>query len=479
MRAILSLAVLAATYGSVAAAVAPAYAAEDIATPLASDDSDLAARFAALEVEVAQLKQTVEGQSAEVITPIPPSEDEMASLVEEVRALREWRESLDKAEAKAEAAASLKPTIDVKGRFFFDAYNYAQNENSVAQAGNAQNGVSLSLAWIELGGEVLENTSYRLWFDLAGQVSLLDVYLEFSELPYLQHTRVGHFFEPFGLEMMTPNKYMTFMERSSAFNIGRNTGVMAHSDDQYANWTYGLGVFVSEQGQNPPEFQDDNNATAVTGRVTYLPWFDEATQGYGVFHLGAGFSHRELADDTAQFRNRPESSLAPFLVDTGTIAADSYELVGLEAAYGYGPWMVVSEYHGVPVNTIDAGSEYLDGYYVQTSYVLTGESRPYNRRAGAFSNRIVPLENFFRVRTAGGGIGTGMGAWELAYRYSRTDLEAQTIHGGVMGVHHCGLNWYLSPYTRAQFAYITSDTDTLAASDGRLQAFQTRLQFDW
>ena len=45
------------------------------------------------------------------------------------------------------------------------------------------------------------------------------------------------------------------------------------------------------------------------------------------------------------------------------------------------------------------------------SYFLTGEHRPYDRTAGKF-NRVIPFENFFRVRTECGEIVTGMGAWE-------------------------------------------------------------------
>ncbi|TWT36184.1 Porin P precursor [Posidoniimonas corsicana] len=478
MRTILIAALVATTFSTShaedAAGLAPAATAEP------SYDSLLASQVEALKTQNDLLREQIQLQSSDGYdaNQVTFSDGISTEFVDDLNSLLEWRESVEKAEAKAAAKAALAPTIGFKGRFFFDAYNFSQNAESVAQVGNAENAVALRWAWIEMGGQVMENTSYRIWFDLAGQVSLLDVYLDFAELPYAQNVRVGHFFEPFGMEQLTPNKYLTFMERASAFNLGRNTGVMAHSDDDQANWTYGLGVFVSEQGSKPPRFQDDNDATAITGRLTWLPWYDEATDGRGVFHLGVGGSYRNLADDTAEFKHRPESYMAPVVIDTGVVAASDYQLLGLEAAYAYGSFAVQAEYQGASVNTLGPGSQYLDGAYIQTSYFLTGENRFYNRRSGSFSNKIVPLENFFRVRTGECSTCTGWGAWELAYRYAYNDLNDTTIQGGRMGVHQLGLNWYLSPYTRAMLDFIHSDADTTVANGGDLDIVQMRMQFN-
>ena len=59
--------------------------------------------------------------------------------------------------------------------------------------------------------------------------------------------------------------------------------------------------------------------------------------------------------------------------------------------------------------------------YAFVSYFLTGENRPYNRKMGVF-DRVKPYEDFFRVRTCDGNVGTGHGAWELAYRFSYIDM---------------------------------------------------------
>ncbi len=439
-------------------------------------------QVAILQAQIDELKRELERSKVQANVPamnVSTPNSASPDLIGDVDSLMKWRASVEKSEASAAAKAALKPSLKIGGRIFLDTAVFGQNDESMAQVGDAENAIKVRTAWVELKGDVLENTQYRLWFDLAGQVSLLDVYLDFGELPYIQNLRIGHFFEPFSLEQLTPNKYLTAMERSSPFLLGRNMGVMAHSDNAEANWTYGVGLFVSEQGSKPPFYQSDQDSSAITGRLTYLPWYDEASDGRGLIHLGAGYSWRHLGDGTLEFDNKPDSSLAPVIVDTGVFGADAYHLLGLEAAYAYGSFTLQSEYHWASADTDDFGAESFDHYYVQASYFLTGENRAYNRRSGSFSNRVVPFENFFRVRTEDQCICNGWGAWEVAYRFAHDDLNSDNILGGTDYRHLVGLNWYLSPYTRAMFEYIYSDTDRQIASNGELQIFQMRLQIDF
>jgi Phosphate-selective porin len=61
-----------------------------------------------------------------------------------------------------------------------------------------------------------------------------------------------------------------------------------------------------------------------------------------------------------------------------------------------------------------------DGWYIQTAYVPTGESRNYNPSAGKFGR-------FKPARPVGSG---GPGAWQLAARISEVDLTDGMIEGG-------------------------------------------------
>jgi phosphate-selective porin OprO/OprP len=217
-------------------------------------------------------------------------------------------------------------------------------------------------------------------------------------------------------------------------------------------------------------------------RFTWLPWYDEATEGRGLFHVGANYSYREVADQGIRFRGTPGSHLAGNVADTtGIDNIMDYQLFGAEMAWVYGPLSVQSEYIAAYTNR-SAGlvEPQYDGVYVQASYFLTGEHRPYKRGRGIFG-RVKPFENFFRVRTCDGDVVTGLGAWEVAYRYSYADM----LHPGVadsrrLGDHSLGLNWYLSPYTRLMFNYINADANQQGlAGTGNIDIYQMRAQIDF
>lgn len=103
-------------------------------------------------------------------------------------------------------------------------------------------------------------------------------------------------------------------------------------------------------------------------------------------------------------------------MNTGNIAADHDQLIGLEFAWVEGPLFIQSEYMAVPVDQIGGPCLIFDAAYVNVSYFLTGENRTYNKQFGII-DRVFPFEDFFRVRTGGGSISTGKGAWEIAARY--------------------------------------------------------------
>jgi hypothetical protein len=86
-------------------------------------------------------------------------------------------------------------------------------------------------------------------------------------------------------------------------------------------------------------------------------------------------------------RRRPESRLAPFLADTGYIAAEDMKSFGIEAAWVNGPWSFQGEY----LNNFVSGDQTnsVGGFYVYSSYFLTGESRQHDRRKGIFG-RLKP-----------------------------------------------------------------------------------------
>jgi len=438
-----------------------------------------------------------------------------SDLAKDLAALKEELQKIKDKQVADQKKASGRPSVKAGGRFYADWTAYDQNAASVAQIGDQQNGFEYRRARIFLEGEAFHVIDYRVQYDFSDNESALssvsptssdlggflpapvvtsvssssrilgvpgfrDVYLTVKELPALGHVRVGHYKEPFGLEQLTSSKYITFMERGllTAFTPERNVGVMAFDHSENERMTWAIGAFISENDDDPPVFRDDDGGTALTVRTTYLPWYDEATEGRGLLHLGIAYSYRDIADDAVRFAERPEAHLGSAVVDTGTITGvPKYQQLGLEAAFVYGPWSVQSEYMIAFVDRTAATGVDFNGFYVYTSYFLTGENRHYKRTAGAF-DRVRPYENFFRVCSEDGSVQTGWGAWEIGYRFSTLDLDDTGIAGGNVSDHTIGLTWYLNPYTRLMFNYVNSDLRRFGVT-GNMNTFETRAQIDF
>jgi phosphate-selective porin OprO/OprP len=151
----------------------------------------------------------------------------------------------------------------------------------------------------------------------------------------------------------------------------------------------------------------------------------------------------------------------------------------------YGPLSLQSELFASTVDRTNGVSNNFYGAYGYVSYFLTRENRPYNRKLGVF-DRVKPYENFFRVRTDDGCVTTGLGAWEVAYRFSCIDmLDGLTTTGAGRAVDHTvGLNWYMNPYTRVMFNYVHSqDTYNVKTaqtiSGGTIDTLMVRFAMDF
>jgi phosphate-selective porin OprO/OprP len=263
---------------------------------------------------------------------------------------------------------------------------------------------------------------------------------------------------------------------------GRRTAVMAFDHNDAENFTWATAAFVTQIPENPPTFKNDGGGTGLAMRCTYLPWYDEASGGRGLWHTGIGYLYGDIANgNPVRVRQRPEAHLADRVVDTDVLAdVADFQALGLETAFVYGPFSAQAELNNFWLNRRQNADAHWHGAYAYVSYFLTGEHRPYKRTAGIF-DRVRPFENFFRVRDGSGNVQMGKGAWEIAYRYSYLDLNDSGTQGGEVRDHTVGLNWYLNPYTKMMFNYVHCETTDhpKAPGVGRADVFETRFQIDF
>jgi phosphate-selective porin OprO/OprP len=319
-------------------------------------------------------------------------------------------------------------------------------------------------ARIYMSGTMYENVEFKLQYDwVGGDPDLKDMYVGLKGLPF-GGIRVGHLKEPFGLQQLTSSKNITFMERAlpGAMETARNAGIMVHNHVLEDRMTWAVGAFRDTDDFGSGEGDNYN----VTGRVTGLPVYEN--EGEKLVHLGLDYSYRHF-DDEVRLRQRPESHLAGYLVNTDHFEADNANAVAVEGALVCGPASVQAEYTTAMVDSRMGGDPDFDGYYIEASYFLTGEHRRYKTSSGVF-DRIKPKRNFL-------GKDKGPGAWQIAARYSHLDLEDADINGGELDTVTAGLNWYLNPNTRVMLNYVFADADD--RYDGEANILQTRFQVEF
>jgi phosphate-selective porin OprO/OprP len=381
------------------------------------------------------------------------------------------------------------------GRIFVDAAFYGDPDAPVAAAlaglmppEGFDSGVEFRTARLYTSGVVWKYVQYKAQFDFAGgDADFKDVWVGLTNLDEcwgcaFPSIRIGHFKEPFSLEELGSSRFMTFMERAlpNALAPGRNTGI-GITDDLYGERiTYGLGVFGNSNDFGDHIFDDDENSFAgdrdgwaLTARATFLPW---APCDCPCRFLEIGASARLEQDmTTLRVRQRPESHLAPRVVDTGTFAADSAFNWGAEMAFVYDRYSVQAEYISSTVDVPVGSDPTFSGWYAMASWLITGPCRNFKRSYAVF-DRISPCDDFL------GDDCCGWGAFELAVRYSTLDLTDAAIRGGEVDNFTVGLNWYLNPNMRIMANYIYSDiTDTrgVAGANGAIDIFQMRFQVDF
>jgi phosphate-selective porin OprO/OprP len=416
-----------------------------------------------------------------VIEPQPSTEARLRTVENQLQRL------LDVDEGKVEVPVP-RPSFQIGGMLNIDYLFIGQNAANRASVGDADDTFDFRRARLTARGEAFEVVEYAIGFDfaLAGRPSFLDNWIAVRELPVLGNVRVGHYFEPFSLERFTQVRYTTFMERSLAdtFAPARNLGMMAHDavgDEQRGTWA--VGWFRS----NSNNFGDDFSSVggnAVTSRVTWLPIYDEASGGRTFLHIGAAYTYRSEDQRQIQFQSFPEAragtpgpvGIPPF-VDTGIINALNDQRAGAEFAFVYGALYLQGEYIGTWVDQIGGQPLFFNGAYGFVSYFLTGENRTYNKRLGTI-DRVYPFENFFRVRT-NDGTATGWGAWEIAARWSRVDLDSRNIRGGTLNNATLALNWHLNAYTRVRWEYIYAHLNRAPVGDSSAEIGGVRFDMDF
>ena len=371
---------------------------------------------------------------------------------------------------------SMNPSPKIEsadGRYSFQPDGFLQLDTGFFSDDKNDNpdGAKLRSARMGFRGKLDGDWKYRFEIDLGDEeVDFTNTYVEYIGIDSYV-ARVGHFKPNFGLENLASNAHTTFLERASPVGAFATSFILgAAVEKHYEEMTFALGLHNDDAGTN----STDDEAWQVTGRFTYTPWIENDN----VLHTGISTSYRvpNSATETFRYSVKAENDLqsSNVMVDTGASAitnANSSTLHNLELATALGSLSLQGEYTFASVERANGSDLDFSGWYAQASYFLTGETRKYIKEEGIFG-RTLPKKPFTD--------GSGIGAWEVAARYSSLDLNDKDITGGEMNNYTAGVNWYVNNYTRLGANYITVDTDQQAVSpDNDPSIFLMRAQLDF
>jgi phosphate-selective porin OprO/OprP len=262
------------------------------------------------------------------------------------------------------------------------------------------------------------------------------------DIPFFKNSvmSIGKQKEPISMNRLTGGTFLPNQERpaiSDAMFPSRNIGVVwsGNSPDKRSNWAFGAFNNWLEEKES-----FDESATQYVGRLTWAPLVSEDKSN--LLHLGAGYRYSD-AKQGFRYVTEPEFNKAPDFVDTEFQIADKTQTYNVELAWRRGPAMLTSEYTRTNVSNPALGNPSFDGYFLEASWILTGEMRAYSAKGGVFGG--IPVAKTVYQN--------GKGAWELYTRFSDINLNDGAIQGGEMQIATLGLNWWLTPFFSVNMGY--------------------------
>ncbi|CAN7505029.1 porin [Phenylobacterium sp. LjRoot225] len=384
------------------------------------------------------------------------------------------------------ATADGNFSAGLKAVVMFDAASYMQKDNlpSSVAARDLNDGTNFRRARFGIDGTLFKDFSYTLLYEFGGSGAeeagrIQEAFFQYNGLKPFRF-RLGAFEPNIGLAAASSTSGMPLLERPASAEIARNVaagdarsalqvsanGIFGEGDTGFASrWFVSTAVTGNVVGQSNAG-GGGGEQQAWIGRVAVAPFNANGLQA----HLGANAQYVfHPADATGptgtgtrygiQLRDRPELRVdGARLIDTSSIDANHASVYGAEAALGYRSFLVEGEYFKYDIERRVTGTTTLadpefDGWYVQGSWVLTGEARAYN---GADARFDAPKPNFNFNPAAG-----TWGAWEVAARYSTVNLNdlGAGVRGGEQKIASVGVNWYLNPTMRLMLNYLHVDVD--------------------
>jgi phosphate-selective porin OprO and OprP len=508
------------------------------ATPAGPSNAELSARIDALEAELAAAEERRNADHGRL------------STLEQNFNDTSW--TFDYARPTVKSGDG-RFTMAFRVRFQADFAGFSQDYKAGAANRDLASGAVIRRGYFGVEGKVFNDFAYEFRLNAGGTdggsagASGVPAAGEGDPLmnkAVITYTGIPHFHFNFGIiepafmfEGTTSSAQLIFLERPEIDNIAADSfgagdsrrGIEVgwqHADLLWAGDSLAITAAFTgaKTGSQANHGNSGDEQTQVLGRVSDRLWTDGLGSNiaiggsvadvlYSGTTGGAGGGAQQL-----RFRDRPEIRVdGTRLIDTGAINAKTGSMWAVDAGGNIGNFYLGAEYAEFQMDrqcsspltsaaaptrcktagVLDTQKVYdhpnFSGWYVEGSWIITGETKGYtltanNNETGGFQGPV-PSAPF----SLSGG---SWGAWELAVRYSNTDLNwhqgitGTTSHlagidGGEERVVAVALNWYLNRNVRVMLDDNIVDVTKGAVgtpvvqhtADQNFNVFGVRLQF--
>ncbi|MGC9953355.1 MAG: porin [Rhizomicrobium sp.] len=491
-----------------------------------SASSDNNAKIQALENEIQDLSNQVQDLKRSTSDQYTDVQNQQTAAVKVT--IANGRPTISSADGNFTAAIRTLAQAD----WGYYSQGAAAKSLPAAYGPDLSSGANFRRVYLGIQGKLFGDWSYNFNYDFGGSGGtetpghIQSVYLQYDGwAPWA--FRVGAYPPPANIEDGTSSSDTIFLERNSPSDLQRN---IAGGDGRdavtilYAGDTvFGAASFTGNKIQDGAKALAAAGATAVPnydeqlgvlGRLSYLPistadahWLigvngtyvikppDAVANGTATLATTPGAT----AKNSVTLSDPPEltvDSNGTLLATTGSLPANHISQWGVETAGNFENFYGQAGYYDFQVDRapvayktytsasatattiVQPSGNNFSAWYVQASWILTGESKGYNAANGAFTPPK-PAQPF--SLTDG-----GWGAWELAARYSDLNLNDHvydtanvvtnwtgastktytyynTVRGGDQKIATVGLNWYPNNALRFALDYQWIDASRLQA----------------
>lgn len=319
--------------------------------------------------------------------------------------------------------------------------------------------------------------AYRLMLEIPpkddeGQPRVAEAWVRYR-LSQRYTVTLGAFPQIANLADTLPADSTLFMERPTAADLSRNLGagdgrvglMLRRADPRWMTAVSLTGPLIDHAPDFTPRSAVVFRSTRAV-RLTADTRIQLGVSGTRVLQLARTTEESGERGFPIRLRSQPEIKVDDTrLIDTGELAAEHAGVIGLEFAAQRRNLLLQGEIFRFAINRKAApgiDDPHFTGFYVEGSWVLTGERRRFDTSRGAFNfpkpNR--PIDS------------RGWGAWEAVARYSVMDLnyregqEGQLapmdgVRGGEQRILALGLEWYPRQRFRVMFNYLNVRVDRL------------------